>query len=143
VFFAFVGEAALVEAADFAFVAGAGAAWVSEPAGGVAGAAGFASAFVAFLSTPPWPPHAPLPLFDVEPSLQMTVSSVPGEGCADGADEAPADFVLAFAAFLSTPPWPLHAPLPLFDVEPSLQMTVVGASAADRNCKQKRGKSRE
>jgi hypothetical protein len=105
------------------FAAGAGA---LEAAGGVAGAADFA----AFFSTPPWPLHAPLPALDVVPSLHVTVSSAPDEAGADEVDADPDDFVLAWVAALSTPPWPLHAPEPPFEVEPSLQMTVLGASAA-------------
>ena len=34
---------------------------VAFAGGGVAGATGFVSSFVAFFSTPPWPLHAPSP----------------------------------------------------------------------------------
>ena len=114
---------------DFADGAGAGAACALEAAGGVAGVAGVAD-FAAFFSTPPWPLHAPLPALDVVPSLHVTVSSAPDEAGADEADPDPDDFVLAWVAALSTPPCPLHAPEPPFEVDPSLQMTVVGAPAA-------------
>ena len=126
VFFAVPVLADEVLLGDFAVGAGAGAACALEDAGGVAGVVDFA----AFFSTPPWPLHAPLPALDVVPSLHVTVSSAPDEAGADEADPDPDDFVLAWVAALSTPPCPLHAPEPPLEVDPSLQMTVVGAPAA-------------
>jgi hypothetical protein len=116
VFFAFE---VLLSAAGFSFDVG-----VAFAGGGVAGATGFVSSFVAFFSTPPWPLHAPLPALEVVPSLQVTVCAAVEEGVDD------ADFSAAWVAFLSTPPWPLHAPLPALEVVPSLQTTFAGASAA-------------
>jgi hypothetical protein len=126
VFFAVPVLADEVLLGDFAVGAGAGAAGALEDAGGVAGVVDFA----AFFSTPPWPLHAPLPALDVVPSLHVTVSSAPDGAGAGEADVDPDDFVLAWVAALSTPPCPLHAPEPPFEVDPSLQMTVVGAPAA-------------
>lgn len=103
-------EAAVVEAV----AAGAGTA--------VAVAAG------ADLLMPPWPLQAPLPpCGEVEPSLQVTAPllemelevAAAGAIVADGAACWPAT-----AADLFTPPWPLQAPRPLWELDPSLQVTV-------------------
>jgi hypothetical protein len=100
---------------------------------GAAGAAGAAAAAVpADLFTPPWPLQAPRPPFDVVPSLQVTVvpelDVVPEALDAAGAlaaAGASAGAALPEEADLFTPPCPLQAPRPPFDVVPSLQVTVV------------------
>jgi hypothetical protein len=75
-------------------VAGAVAAGVSD----AVAAFDFSDA-LAFFSTPPCPLQAPLPAFEVEPSLQVTLSAS-GAAAAKAADAS-----LAWdAAFLSTPP---------------------------------------
>lgn len=103
------------------------------------------------LSTPPWWLHAPLPvLVEVVPSLQVTAPPeavpaeavallplAPDEGLAAAVEPAlcaelvppvpPPDAV----ADLSTPPWWLHAPFPVFaEVVPSLHVTVAAPAAS-------------
>lgn len=94
----------------------------------VAGAAA-AVAAGADLLMPPWPLQAPLPpCGEVEPSLQVTAPllemelevAAAGAIVADGAACWPAT-----AADLFTPPWPLQAPRPLWELDPSLHVTVV------------------
>src|SRR5713101_268668 len=100
---------ALLGAGVFALAVTGRAGMPGIAAGGLAGAA----------PTPPWCEHAPLPGFDVVPSLHVTVAVVAG---LTGVFSGTAAFAVA------TPPWWEQAPLPALDIVLSLQVTVfVGA----------------
>jgi hypothetical protein len=102
------------------------AAVLAAAAGAAAGAGAVLAAVPADLLTPPWPLHAPRPPLELEPSLQVTAAAVPRE--VDAALVADVDGVAAgagaAAADLLTPPWPLHAPRPPLELEPSLHVTL-------------------
>lgn len=134
-----------VEAVDD-FAAAAGAAARAAAAGAAAGAGDAAVAGAAAgasnaglllegFCTPPWPLHAPRPVaMEVVPSLQVV--GVPDAAGAAGTAGAAAGSAGAAAAALSvaafcTPPWPLHAPLPVaVEVVPSLHVVGAPESAA-------------
>ncbi len=114
--------------------------------------------FPPLLSTPPWPLHAPLPPLLFVPSLQVTSAALASADLLfdvellvlfDSPSSAAADLLfdvellllfdselllfdsllLLDLALLSTPPWPLHAPLPPLLFVPSLQVTSAASSA--------------
>jgi len=101
--------------------------------GGAAGGAASAGADppISPEATPPWCEQAPLPPFDSDPSLHFTIGAAAGGGAEDGL--AAGSFFGAGAALVSAseamPPWCEQAPLPPFDVVPSLQVTVDSVSA--------------
>jgi len=76
---------------------------------------------------------APLPAEAVEADVLGDVAAA-AAGAGEGLAEAAAgDGVVVaddVAALLFTPPWCEQAPLPAFDVEPSLHVTVVGVAVA-------------
>jgi hypothetical protein len=115
-----VGPPAVVVAAG---VVAAGAAAGAE-------AAGVVDVEEAFC-TPPWPLHAPLPVADeVVPSLQVVAPPVVAVAAGAAAGAGAAGVVDVEAAFW-TPPWPLHAPLPVaLEVVPSLHVVGAAVSAA-------------
>ena len=95
----------------------------------------------ALVTTPPWCEQAPLPPFDVVPSLHVTSAFVPPAAvaalpaAAPPAVAAPAALpaapAAALAPLLATPPWCEHAPFPVVvDVVPSAQVTSVLAFVA-------------
>lgn len=61
----------------------------------------------------------------------VAAAAAAGDGLAEaaGADDG-LEVADDAAALLLTPPWCEHAPLPAFDVEPSLQVTVAGVAVA-------------
>ena len=76
---------------------------------------------------------APLPAVAVDAAPLGGVVAAAAAGAGEGLGEAAgAGLVVAVdaAALLFTPPWCEHAPLPAFDVEPSLQVTVVVVAVA-------------
>ena len=76
---------------------------------------------------------APLPAVAVDAAPLGGVVAAAAAGAGDELGEAAgAGLVVAddAAALLFTPPWCEHAPLPTFDVEPSLHVTVVAVAVA-------------
>jgi hypothetical protein len=99
--------------------------------GGVGAAAGGDAGAVPLCFTPPWCEHAPLPLvFDIVPSVHITgapdamFGGLAGAGAGRGAGAGGCAAAVGVAG-VPTPPWCEHAPLPLFDCVPSLQLTIV------------------
>ena len=76
---------------------------------------------------------APLPAVAVDAAPLGGVVAAAAAGAGEGLGEAAGDGLAVAddaAALLFTPPWCEHAPLPAFDVEPSLHVTVAVVAVA-------------